>query len=271
MQLAGARVIPSPSDITEHGRSLLEKDPTHHGSLGIGMGEAMDLVSQSPDKKLALGCMSYYAAMHQTVVGQELVRQLELAESRPAALVGCVGGGTNLFGFASPILRRKLAGEPTPRILAVESANVPVFTRGRYEYDYADAFCFTPRVLMYTLGHQFVPPRIHAGGLRYHGKSAILSLMVHRGLVDAIAVHQETAFNAGRLFFRCEGILAAPESCHAISAVIDLVHQAQREGREEDIVFCLSGNGYLDLAGYADHFGLAGTVGGSSHGQHGSL
>jgi tryptophan synthase beta chain len=256
MELAGAVVHSSPSEMTDQGRRILAEDPDHQGSLGIGMGEAIETVRRSQDIRLALGCMSYYAALHQTVVGLELERQLEQAGVSPDVLVACVGGGTNLFGFMAPYLLRKIEGGVGPRMIAAESANVPSLSRGEYRYDYADAFKLTPKVKMYTLGHQFLPPRIHSGGLRYHGKSPILSLMVHKGLVEATAIEQERAFEMGGVFFACEGVIPAPESAHAIAAVADVVHQVREEGGKKDIVFCLSGTGYLDLQGYAQMFGL---------------
>jgi tryptophan synthase beta chain len=259
MALAGATVYPSPSELTEAGRALLARDPNHHGSLGIGMGEAMEYASRRSYARLALGCMSYYAALHQTVIGQELVIQLAREGVEPDILIGCVGGGTNFIGFVAPFVARlcTMASVPRrPRLIAVESANVPVLTRGRYTYEHADAFGLGPRVKMYTLGRDFVPPRIHAGGLRYHGKSPILSLLVRHGLVEATAVDQKVAFTAGRLFFEAEGVVPAPESAHAIAQVITEVEREKRRGTAATIVFCLSGTGYLDLPSYRSLLGL---------------
>ena len=250
MELAGARVYPSPSSITRRGRDLLLQNPEHGGSLGIGMGEAVEFASRTPGARLALGCMSYYAALHQTVVGRELEQQLDRAGEKADVLVACVGGGTNLFGFAAPWFERKLRGEPAPRIVAAESAAVPALTAGEYRYDYADTFGLTPKVLMFTLGHEFLPPPMHSGGLRYHGKSPILSLMKRLGHLEAVAVAQEHALRACRLFFECEGVLCAPETGHAIAAVIQNVRDAQAAGDTPTIVFCLSGTGYLDLEAY---------------------
>jgi tryptophan synthase beta chain len=261
MELCGGTVIPSPSECTEQGRTLLRADPDHQGSLGIGMSEAITYMQQTPGARLALGCMSYYAALHQSIIGQEVVEQLAAVEVEPDVLIGCVGGGTNFMGFVAPFVVRMLrqphsgAGS-RPRLLAVESANIPVLTKGEYRYEHADAFGFTPQVKMYTLGRQFVPDKIHAGGLRYHGKSPILSLLVHHAVIEAAAVDQKQAFEAGRVFFEAEGILPAPESCHAIAQVLVEVEQASQEGRNPTIIFCLSGTGYLDLQGYASFFGL---------------
>jgi tryptophan synthase beta chain len=258
MELANGVVFSSPSEMTEQGRALLAEDPDHQGSLGIGMGEALEMVMKQKGLRLALGCMSYYAALHQTVVGLELRKQMDVLGIRPDVLVACVGGGTNLFGFMAAYLQEKLLdpGAVGPEMVAAESANVPSLTQGEYRYDYADAFGLTPQVMMYTLGHQFLPPKIHSGGLRYHGKSPILSLMVKKGLVRGVAVEQERAFEVGGLFYECEGVLPAPESAHAIAATIDMAKQAKEEGKNKDIVFCLSGTGYLDLKGYADMYGL---------------
>lgn len=252
MQLAGATVYPSPSNITEHGRQLLAEDPEHAGSLGIGMGEAMEYAQTQDKYRLALGCMAYHASLHQTIIGLELVRQIELAGIDPDILVGCVGGGSNLMGVAAPFLEKKLLGKIGPKIVAAESANAPALTQGTFRYDHADAFEFTPRFKMFTLGHEFVPPRIHAGGLRYHGKATILSLLAAKGLIDTIDVDQPSAFSAGHMFFLSQGILPAPESAHAISAVISLVKVAQEKEETPTIIFLLSGNGYLDLKGYAN-------------------
>ena len=254
MQLAEAKVYASPSNMTEHGKMLLQDNPNHWGSLGIGMGEAMEFVEKDKDIRLALGCMSYYSALHQTVVGQELKEQLEKASCQPDILIACVGGGTNLFGFMSQFIMDKINQKDTPKMIAAESENVPALTKGEYRYDYADAFRLTPRVLMYTLGHNYLPPKMHSGGLRYHGKAPILSLMVKKGYIDPVAIAQEEIFEAGKLFFECEGIIPAPESSHAIAATLREINKAREEGKARDIVFCLSGTGYLDLLGYEKIF-----------------
>jgi tryptophan synthase beta chain len=261
MEMCGAKVIASPSNITEKGRALLKEDQNHRGSLGIGMGEAMEFMRTCDGARLALGCMSYYAAMHQTVIGQELAAQLQAAEVEPDIMIGCVGGGTNFIGFIAPFATNGTAsGVETsmrrPRLVAVESANIPVLTKGVYDYEFADAFGLTTRVKMYTLGREFLPDEIHAGGLRYHGKSPILSLLVHEGRVEAVSVDQDEAFAAGKLFFEAEGILAAPESAHAIAQVLKEVEREKLEGKTSTIVFCLSGTGYLDLQSYSSIFGM---------------
>jgi len=256
MRLADAMVHSSPSQITKSGRALLAQDPDHIGSLGIGMGEAMELATTAPDIRLCLGCMSYHAALHQTVIGMELVQQLAMAEVEPDVLVACVGGGTNFFGFVAPYLVSKLQGSDGPDLVAAESGNAPALTKGTYRYDYADSFRYTPQYKMFTLGHEFIPPRVHAGGLRYHGKSAILSLMVRKGLARGVAIPQDEAFTAARSFFQSEGVLPAPETAHAIAAVAQIAKQDQLDQRKRDLVFCFSGIGYLDLVGYSKIFNL---------------
>jgi len=260
MQLVGARAIASPSPTTECGRALYEKDPGHPGSLGIGMSEAMELVAARPQARLALGCMSYYAALHQTVIGLELADQLEAAGAEPDLLIGCVGGGTNFTGFTGPFVAAAFGRGPwrgkVPRMLAVESDRIPVLTKGTYRYEFADAFGLTPKVKMYTLGREFLPEKMHAGGLRYHGKSPLLSYLFDRGTVEADSASAREAFDAGRLLLESEGILAAPESCHAVAQVIREVEKFKSAGQKATLAFCLSGTGYLDLAGYADAFEL---------------
>lgn len=262
MEISGGRVFASPSNLTSRGRALLNADPHHRGSLGIGMGEAMEYMNELADTRLALGCMSYYAALHQTVIGQELAEQLAVEDIEPDILVGCVGGGTNFIGFVAPFIPRSegaadsSAKSRRPRLVAVESANIPVLTKGTYTYEYADAFGFTTQVKMYTLGREFLPANIHAGGLRYHGKSPILSLLVHKGWIEAVAIDQERAFIAGKAFFESEGILPAPESAHAIAHVMTEVEREKENGSAATIVFCLSGTGYLDIQSYADFFGV---------------
>jgi tryptophan synthase beta chain len=259
MQLCGANVYASPSHLTSQGRAIVELAPDHRGSLGIGMGEAMEYLGGISGARLALGCMSYYAALHQTIIGQELVEQLQRDGIAPDILIGCVGGGTNFIGFVSPFVKSIIEHRHLrnmPRLVAVESANVPVLTKGEYRYEHADAFGLTPLVKMYTLGRQFLPADIHAGGLRYHGKSPILSLLVDRGIIEALAVSQEDAFKACKMFFESEGILPAPESGHAIACVIAEAEREKQNGRASTIVFCLSGTGYLDIQAYMDMFKL---------------
>ena len=253
MRMLGAEVISSPSPTTASGRKVLADDPNSAGSLGIGMSEAVELVRETPGHKLALGCMSYYAAMHQTVIGLETRKQLAVIDRTADILVGCVGGGSNFTGFVSPFVT---GDGPAPRCVAAEPSTVPTLTRGEFRYDWADYGKHTPRVPMYTLGNEFVPPPIHSGGLRYHGKTPILSALVKNGLVTPKAFDQDDVFAAGQTFLRTEGVLPAPESSHAILAAIEeATDPAHTEPKT--IVICLSGHGYLDLQGYADVLDLA--------------
>jgi len=251
MEMLGATVHSSPSELTEVGRRVRKEDPDSTGSLGMGMSEAIELVRTTEDHRLALGCMSYYAVMHQTVIGVETAQQIALAGRQPDVLIGCVGGGSNLMGFAGPYIA-SLAKTGKPRIVAAEPASVPCLTSGDFRYDWADYNRTTPRIAMYSLGSDFQPPPIHSGGLRYHGKTPLLSALVHEGFIEARPLDQRAVFEAGQLFFRTEGILPAPESAHAVLAAIDEARAAAEAEEERVIVSCLSGHGYLDLAGYAD-------------------
>jgi tryptophan synthase beta chain len=252
MRMTGAEVYPSPSAITRLGRALLEQDPNQPGSLGIGMSEAIELVRSSPDHRLALGCMSYYAVLHQTVIGIETKMQLDSLSRRPTHLLGCVGGGSNFAGFIAPFVKEKVLGSDL-KFVACEPENIATLSSGDYRYDWADYGKHTPRISMYTLGHDFQPPKIHSGGLRYHGKTPVLSALVKNGIVETRTVSQPSVFEAGRILLTTEGILPAPESSHAIKAAIDLAANAKAG---DVIVVCLSGHGYLDLKGYADELAL---------------
>jgi len=256
MELAGAEVYPSPGPTTKAGKELYDQNPDHPGSLGIGMGEAMELVRENPDHRLALGCMSYYAAMHQTVIGTEVKEQVKEGGLKPDIMIACVGGGSNFMGFAAPLIGDKIKKENDIRFLAVESANIPSLTKGEYKYDSQDYFGYTPMVKMLTLGHKFVPPKLHSGGLRYHGKTPILSLLVENKIVEPKAVDQNDAFEACKTFYQTDGIISAPEAGHAIAQTIKEAKEAKERGEKPTIVFCLTGNGYLDLKGYADMFDL---------------
>jgi tryptophan synthase beta chain len=252
MRMCGADVYPSPSEVTELGRRLLAEDPGQPGSLGIGMSEAIELVRSSRGHRLALGCMSYYAVLHQTVIGLETKAQLQALDRAPSHLVGCVGGGSNFAGFIAPFVLDKVRGTEVS-FIACEPENIATLSRGDYRYDWADFGKHTPRIPMFTLGHDFQPPKIHSGGLRYHGKTPILSALVKRGLVRARTVTQRKVFEAGQALLRAEGVLPAPESSHAICAALDMA----RDLRGGDVlVVCLSGHGYLDLKGYAEELGL---------------
>ncbi len=253
MQIYGAEVVPSPSNLTETGRKILEKDPNNPGSLGIAISEAIEDALASPNTKYSLGSVLNAVLLHQTVIGQEAKKQLELmGEEEPTHLVGCVGGGSNFAGFTYPFIYDVLKGKLDTKIIAVEPKAAPSMTRGEYRYDYGDSAGLTPMLKMYTLGHRYMPPPIHAGGLRYHGVAPTLSILVKHGVVEPIAYHQTEVFKAAVLFSRTEGIVPAPESAHAVKAVIDLALEAKKKKEKRIIVFNLSGHGLLDLAGYQD-------------------
>jgi tryptophan synthase beta chain len=254
MELLGATVLTSPSERTEVGRRVLREDPGSNGSLGIGMSEAIELVRTNPQYRLALGCMSYHAALHQTIIGLETRSQLELIDRWPDVMIGCVGGGSNFIGFTAPFLFAAPSGRKM-EFIAAEPEQVPCLTAGEYRYDWADYNRQTPRLAMYTLGSDFVPPPIHAGGLRYHAKTPVLSALVKHGIVGSHSYPQADVFAAGQLFLRTEGVLPAPESAHAVLATIEVARRAKHEHRRLVIVFCLSGHGYLDLQGYMDVLG----------------
>jgi tryptophan synthase beta chain len=252
MNLFGADVTPSPSTITGYGQSVLAERPDHPGSLGIAISEAIEYTVGHTNTKYALGSVLNHVMVHQSVIGQELVQQLAQADLAPDYMIGCVGGGSNFAGFAYPMIGARLSGQAgSTEFLAVEPTLVPSMTEGEYDYDFGDTAQMTPLLKMYTLGSSFVPPPIHAGGLRYHGCAPTLSALVDAGTVRPMAVGQDECFEAGRLFARTEGIIPAPESTHAIKVAIDLALEAKRTETEKTIVFNLSGHGLLDLAGYA--------------------
>jgi len=250
METYGAQVHASPTDLTQAGRAVLAERPDHPGSLGVAISEAVEDAAGNEDAKYALGSVLNHVLLHQTVIGQEALRQMELAGEYPDIVVGCVGGGSNFGGIAFPFIRENLHGGKGARIVAVEPASCPTLTRGRYAYDYGDTAGMTPLMKMYTLGAQFVPPSIHAGGLRYHGDSPIVSALVHAGLVEARAYGQTATFEAGVFFARTEGIVPAPEVNHAIKATIDLALEAKEAGEEKVILFNLCGHGHFDMNAY---------------------
>jgi tryptophan synthase beta chain len=250
METYGAGVVPSPSRDTKYGRQLLEEDPEHPGSLGIAISEAIEDVVTSKDTKYSLGSVFDFVLLHQTVIGLEAREQMEMAGEKPDILIGCIGGGSNFAGFAFPFIGEKLRGENDYRVIAVEPEAAPSVSRGKYAYDFGDTGQMTPLVKMHTLGHDFVPEPIHAGGLRYHGMAPLVSLLADQGIIEAVAVHQRPTFEAGVQFARAEGILPAPESNHAIKVAIDEAIRCREEGTSKVIVFNLSGHGHFDLAAY---------------------
>jgi len=250
MQTYGTTVYPSPSDQTEFGRKVLAEDPNCPGSLGIAISEAIENTVTHPGTKYSLGSVLNHVCLHQTVIGEEAIEQMEQAGEEPDIVVGCVGGGSNLAGIAFPFIRKKITEGKSYRILAVEPISCPTLTKGELRYDFGDAAGMTPLMTMYTLGHDFMPPSIHAGGLRYHGMSPAVSHAYKLGLIEGIAYPQRSVFEAAVLFARTEGLVPAPESGHAIRAVIDEAIKAREEGRKKVILFNLSGHGLLDLAAY---------------------
>ena len=250
MQVWGATVHPSPSDITEAGRKILADEPDSPGSLGIAISEAVEVAGQHDETRYSLGSVLNHVLAHQTVIGEEALVQLAEAGETPDLLVGCTGGGSNFAGLFFPFLREKLAGRMNPTIRAVEPAACPSFTRGRYTYDYGDTAGFTPLLKMHTLGHDFVPDPIHAGGLRYHGMSPLLSHMYELGLFEAVAKAQNECFAAGVQFARAEGIVPAPEPTHAIAAAVEEALRCKATGESKVIVTAMCGHGHFDLAAY---------------------
>lgn len=251
MHTWGAEVYPSPSDRTKAGRDILAKDPQSLGSLGIAISEAIEDAVTTPHSKYSLGSVLNHVLLHQTVIGEEAKLQLEKAgEKYPDIVVGCVGGGSNFGGMVLPFMRDKLKGEKTFRAIAVEPTACSSLLRGRYEYDYGDVAKNTPLLKMHTLGHDFIPPAIHAGGLRYHGMAPIVSLLYDLGLVEAQAYKQNEVFEAAVTFARTEGLVVAPETAHAVKAVIEEAKKCAASGEEKVIVFNCSGHGFLDLGAY---------------------
>ncbi len=254
MELYGAEVIPSPSPYTKSGRSILEKDPDNPGSLGIAISEAIEDALSRDDTKYSLGSVLNHVLLHQTVIGLEAKSQLELiGEENPDLVIGCVGGGSNFAGLAYPFMEDRLKGKSNTRFIAVEPKAVPTMTKGVYAYDYGDTARLTPLLKMHTLGHDYTPPPIHAGGLRYHGVAPTLSILVNHGIVEPVAYSQLEVFKAAQLFAQTEGIVPAPESAHAVKAVIDEALKAKKQGEKKIILFNLSGHGLLDLKGYQDY------------------
>ncbi len=252
MQTWGAEVIPSPSDRTRAGRDILERNPESPGSLGIAISEAVEDAATHDDTKYSLGSVLNHVLMHQTVIGQEAKEQMEMAGDYPDVVIGCIGGGSNLAGLTFPFLRDKFKGNQV-RIVAVEPEACPTLTRGEYLYDFGDTAATTPLLKMYTLGHTFVPPAIHAGGLRYHGDAPLVCLLYHHKFIEAVAYAQRPVFDAAVQFARTEGILPAPEAAHAVRKAVDEALQCKREGRARTILFNLSGHGHFDLRAYEEY------------------
>lgn len=255
METYGAEVFASPTGRTQYGRSVLEADPDSPGSLGIAISEAVEVAATSGGaKKYSLGSVLNHVLMHQSVIGLETLEQMEMAGEYPDIVVGCAGGGSNFAGFAYPFLHQNFSNGKQTQVIAVEPSSCPTLTRGRYAFDYGDTAAMAPIVKMYTLGHTFVPPGIHAGGLRYHGMAPSVSALVEHGDVEARAVHQLATFDAAVRFARAEGILPAPETAHAIRVVIDEALQCKESGQKKVIAFNLSGHGHFDMGAFDAYF-----------------
>jgi tryptophan synthase beta chain len=258
METMGAKVIPSPSDTTQSGQKILADDPNSTGSLGIAISEAIEIAAQDPTTNYSLGSVLNHVLLHQTVVGQEAKKQMELAGEYPDVVIGCVGGGSNYAGLSYPFMMDRLKGEKQTRFIAAEPAACPTLTKGRWAYDFADTGQMTPLLPMYSLGHTFVPAPVHAGGLRYHGDAPSLSMLVRNGHMEARAYTQNQVFEAGVQFARTQGIIPGPEPTHAIRATIDEALDAKEKGEERVILFNLSGHGHFDMQAYDDY--LAGKL-----------
>ncbi|HXE05897.1 MAG TPA: TrpB-like pyridoxal phosphate-dependent enzyme [Bryobacteraceae bacterium] len=258
MQLWGGSVVASPSADTNSGRAAREADPESNGSLGMAISEAVEDAAMREDTKYSLGSVLNHVLLHQTVIGQEAIKQMEMAGEYPDVVIGCAGGGSNAAGLIFPFMKEKLSGRRSTRFLAVEPTSCPSLTKGEYRYDFGDVAGLTPLMKMYTLGHTFIPAGIHAGGLRYHAMAPLLCQLYEEGYIEAKAYPQTPCFEAATLFARTEGIIPAPESSHAIRAAIDEALAAKEEGKPRTILFNLSGHGLLDLQAYDDY--LAGKL-----------
>ncbi len=252
METYGASCVASPSNLTNSGRAILEKDPNHPGSLGIAISEAVEIAATHDDTKYALGSVLNHVLLHQTIVGQEAIAQMEMAGDDPDVIVGCTGGGSNFAGIVFPFLGLQLRGGRTRRIVAVEPAACPSLTRGKFAYDFGDTAHLTPLTKMHTLGSTFTPPGFHAGGLRYHGMAPMVSHLKELGLIEATAYHQNACFEAGVMFASAEGILPAPEANHAVKGAIVEALRCKAEGKSETILFNLCGHGHFDMTAYTN-------------------
>ena len=250
----GATIHPSPSNNTQYGRSVLEEDPDTPGSLGIAISEAVEVAATNEDVKYSLGSVLDFVLMHQTIIGEEALKQLAMVDETPDVIIGCAGGGSNFSGLVFPFVREKLAGRMDPVIRAVEPAAAPSLTRGSYQFDFGDTGQMTPLVKMHTLGHPFIPDPIHAGGLRYHGMAPLVSHLHELGIIEAEALHQTETFASAVKFAKAEGIIPGPEPAHAVASVMTEAEKAKESGEEKVILFNLSGHGHFDMAAYQAFF-----------------
>ncbi len=258
MQVFGAQVIPSPSMTTRAGKDILTKDPNHQGSLGTAISEAVELARMTPNCKYTLGSVLSHVSLHQTVIGLEAEKQMEMAGEYPDTVIACFGGGSNFGGISFPFLRHNILDGRKTRFIAAEPASCPKLTKGKFEYDFGDETGYTPLLPMFTLGHKFKPANIHAGGLRYHGAGVIVSQLLKDGMMEAMDINQLESFRAGCLFAKAEGIIPAPESCHAIAATIREATRCKEAGERKTILFNLSGHGLVDMGAYDQY--LAGNL-----------
>ena len=258
MQSYGAQVTASPSMSTRAGKDVLTRDPNNQGSLGTAISEAVELAMTTPNCKYVLGSVLNHVALHQTVIGLEAEKQMEMAGEYPDMVIACFGGGSNFGGISFPFMRHKISGEKNTRFIAAEPASCPKLTRGVFQYDFGDLSGLTPLLPMYTLGHNFMPANIHAGGLRYHGAGMIISQLLKDGLMEAVDIKQNESFRTGLLFAKAEGIIPAPESCHAIAATVQEALKCKETGEEKVILFNLSGHGLIDMSAYDQY--LAGSL-----------
>jgi len=258
MQTWGAQVIPSPSMSTKAGRKTITEHPNYQGSLGTAISEAIELAMNTPNCKYTLGSVLNHVSLHQTIIGLEAEKQMEMAGEYPDVVIGCFGGGSNFSGISFPFMRHNFRGDKKTRFVSAEPSSCPKLTRGIFQYDFGDEAGYTPLIPMYTLGHDFAPAHIHAGGLRYHGAGTLVSQLLKDNFIEAVDIKQLDSFEAGVLFAQTEGIIPAPESAHAIAAAINEANKAKEEGKQKVILFNLSGHGLVDMAAYDQY--LAGDL-----------
>ncbi len=251
----GADVVPSPSTLTESGKKILAQNPDSPGSLGIAISEAVEMAAKDPETNYSLGSVLNHVLLHQSIIGLEAIKQMEMAGDYPDIVLACFGGGSNFAGITFPFLQHNLTNGKHTKFIAVEPSSCPKLTKGVFQYDYGDTVGLTPLLAMYTLGHNFVPAKIHAGGLRYHGAGTIVSQLINDKLIEAMAVQQLESFEAGVLFAQTECIIPAPETTHAIAGAIREARKAKEEGVEKTILFNFSGHGIIDLSAYDQYFG----------------
>ncbi|MCF0244646.1 MAG: TrpB-like pyridoxal phosphate-dependent enzyme [Bacteroidaceae bacterium] len=253
MRTFGAAVTGSPSMSTRAGKDIITKDPMHPGSLGTAISEAVELATTTPNCKYTLGSVLSHVTLHQSIIGLEAEKQMQMAGEYPDIVIGCFGGGSNFGGISFPFMRHNITGEKNTRFIAAEPASCPKLTQGKFEYDFGDEAGYTPMIPMYTLGHKFKPANIHAGGLRFHGAGAIVSQLLKDGMMEAVDIPQTESFKSGMLFAQTEGIIPAPESCHAIAAAIREAEKCKETGEEKVILFNLSGHGLIDMTAYEQY------------------